>query len=166
MKRCKEWNRVPPEAKKIILSHQKAFPVMVGAIAKDLGLIVKSSTLRPGISGFIKENDDGVVIKINRHDSKERQRFTLAHEIAHFLLHKEEIKNGIEDTMLFRSNLSDELEVEANRLAADIVMPFTLIHEAKIPSSTPFPEKVETLAKLSQISIQAMEIRLGGKEFW
>ncbi|MFG1483487.1 ImmA/IrrE family metallo-endopeptidase [Halobacteriovorax sp. HFRX-2_2] len=166
MNRCKEWNRLTQEQKDIILKHQESFPIKLGALAKDFGLIVKSSTLRPGISGFIKDNGGEVIIKISRHDSKERQRFTLAHEIAHFLLHKEEIKGGIEDTMLYRSNVSSELEVEANKLAADIVMPFSLIHKVKFSSEITFEEKVEKVASLAQLSTAAVKIRIGRKEFW
>lgn len=161
-----EWNRVSQAERDVILKHQEAFPVKLGAIAKALGLIVKSSTLRPGISGFIKETDGVVIIKINRHDSKERQRFTLAHELAHFLLHKNEIKNGIEDTTLFRSSLSNDLEVEANKLAADIVMPFSLINKVKLPPDAKFEFRVEAIASLAELSIPAVEIRLGKKEFW
>jgi len=165
MSRCNEWNRIPEAQQAIILSHQEAFPVKLGALAKDLGIKVKSSTLKAGISGEIKETDGVVNVKINRHDSKERQRFTLAHEIAHFLLHKDEIKGGIEDTVLFRSALSNKLEIEANKLAADIVMPFALINEVVFPEDTRLEVKVERIATLSQLSIPAIEIRLGKKGF-
>jgi len=163
MSRSKEWDSVPEEQREIILKHQSSFPIKVGAIAKDLGLDVKSSTLKAGISGEIKEVEGTVFIKISRHDSKERQRFTLAHEIAHFLLHKDKLSEGIEDTVLFRSNLSDKLEVEANKLAADIVMPLSLINAIDFPNDTKFEVKVERIANLAQLSIPAIEIRLGKK---
>jgi len=165
MSRSKEWDSVPEEQREIILKHQSSFPIKVGAIAKDLGLDVKSSTLKAGISGEIKEVEGTVFIKISRHDSKERQRFTLAHEIAHFLLHKDKLSEGIEDTVLFRSNLSDKLEVEANKLAADIVMPLSLINAIDFPNDTKFEVKVERIANLAQLSIPAIEIRLGKKGF-
>lgn len=160
-----EWNRVPEGQQKIIIKHQASFPVKVGAIAKDLGLTIKVSTLKPGISGQIKETDGVVIIKVNRHDSKGRQRFTLAHEIAHFLLHKDKLHEGIEDTVLFRSNLSNELEVEANKLAADIVMPFSLINQVQFPAGTRLENRVERIASLLELSIPAIEIRLGKKGF-
>jgi len=160
-----EWNRVPVEQQKLILSHQQQFPIKVGAIAKDLGIIVKRSTLKPGISGEIREVNGNVTIKVNRHDSKERQRFTLAHEIAHFLLHKDEIKEGIEDTVLFRSALSNAKETEANRLAADIVMPFSLIDTITFPESTRREFRIEQIASLAELSTPAIEIRLGKKGF-
>jgi Zn-dependent peptidase ImmA (M78 family) len=165
MKFCNEWQRVPLIQQNIILKYQNSFPVKVGAIAKELGIEVKSSTLKPGISGQIKETDGIVLVKINRHDSKGRQRFTLAHEIAHFLLHKHALIGGIEDTMLFRSSLSNQLEVEANRLAADIVMPFSLIDAVPFPHQTRLEVKAEAIASLAELSIPAIEIRLGKKGF-
>ena len=126
----REWLSLPKDKQDIILQHQQEFPIKVGAIAKAFGITVKKSTLDAGISGEIKKTDGEVVIRVNRHDVKERQRFTLAHEIAHFLLHEEKIGDGIVDDILYRSSLSDELEAQANRLAADIVMPWSLIQSA------------------------------------
>ncbi|WP_432460228.1 ImmA/IrrE family metallo-endopeptidase [Agarivorans sp. QJM3NY_25] len=165
MKRCNEWLQLTPEQQKVILEHQTSFPIKVGAIANALGIVVKKSTLKPGISGVIKETNGIVEIKISRHDSKERQRFTLAHEIAHFFLHRDKIGDGIEDTMLFRSALSNTQEAQANRLAADIVMPFSLINEIQFPNETRFEIKVEEIAKISKLSIPAIEVRLGKKGF-
>ncbi|PSU42135.1 hypothetical protein C9J12_29200 [Photobacterium frigidiphilum] len=165
MKKCKEWSMLTSDQQDIILKYQGSFPIKIGAIAKEFGIVVKRSTLKPGISGVIKESDGVVLVKISRHDSVERQRFTLAHEIAHFLLHKDKIGDGIEDTMLFRSSLSNTLEAEANRLAADLVMPFSLIDLAQFPEKTRLEVKIETIAKISELSIPAIEVRLGKKGF-
>ncbi|HDM8070277.1 ImmA/IrrE family metallo-endopeptidase [Vibrio harveyi] len=165
MKRCNEWFQLTPEQQSIILEHQTCFPIKVGAIASAFGIVVKRSTLKPGISGVIKESNNIVEVKISRHDSKERQRFTLAHEIAHFLLHRDKIGDGIEDTMLFRSALSNTLEAQANRLAADIVMPFSLIDKIDFPEDTRLETKVERVAEISELSIPAIEVRLGKKGF-
>ena len=130
MTTSREWKSLTQEQKATIEAHQNDFPIKVGAIAKGFGIDVKKSTLAAGISGEIKETDEAVIIRINRHDAKERQRFTLAHEIAHFLLHRDRIGDGITDDILYRSGLSDAQEAQANRLAADIVMPWALIQES------------------------------------
>lgn len=165
MKTCKEWSRVSSEQKNIILKYQNEFPIKIGAMAKELGIVVKRATLKPGLSGVIREVGGTIVAKINRHDSPERQRFTLAHEIAHFLLHRDKIGDGIEDTMLFRSSLSDSLEAEANRLAADLIMPFSLIDLVNFPEGTRLEVKIERIATLAELSIPALEVRLGKKGF-
>ncbi|OUS51007.1 MULTISPECIES: ImmA/IrrE family metallo-endopeptidase [Shewanella] len=165
MKTCKEWSRVSSDQKNIILKYQNEFPIKIGAMAKELGIVVKRATLKPGLSGVIREVGGTIVAKINRHDSPERQRFTLAHEIAHFLLHRDKIGDGIEDTMLFRSSLSDSLEAEANRLAADLIMPFSLIDLVNFPEGTRLEVKIERIATLAELSIPALEVRLGKKGF-
>jgi Zn-dependent peptidase ImmA (M78 family) len=162
MSTSKEWETIKESDRNIILDYQNEFPVKVGTLAKMLGADVKISTLNAGISGEIRLIDNIVVIKVNRHDVKERQRFTIAHEIAHFLLHRDKIGDGIIDDILYRSRLSDELEQQANRLAADIIMPWTLIKKSleKI-NSDKVEEKIEIVSKLAEVSLTAMKIRFG-----
>lgn len=162
MTTSREWKRLPEDQRQIIEKHQMSFPIPLGAIAKDLGLIVKKATLSAGISGEIREHNDTFLIKVNRHDVKARQRFTLAHEIAHFLLHRELIGDGIVDDILYRSSLSDALEAEANRLGADIVMPLQLIDKAREQmSGLKKEEQFEALADCAGVSVTAIKIRLG-----
>ncbi|KGK43319.1 hypothetical protein LH51_00790 [Nitrincola sp. A-D6] len=162
MKFSYEWRRLSEHEQEVIRKHQQALPVKLSRIAGDLGLMVKSSTLDAGISGEIKKQGDRYLIRVNRHDVKERQRFTVAHEIAHYLLHKEQIGDGIIDDILYRSSLSDNLEAEANRLAADILMPWDIITSAKESLSTlKIEQKIEELAKLAEVSVTAIKIRLG-----
>ncbi|MGV1751731.1 ImmA/IrrE family metallo-endopeptidase [Agrobacterium sp. CG674] len=102
----------------------------IGELAKALGLSVKVSTLDVGISGMIEPCQEclgGFKITINKHEPKHRQRFTLAHEVAHYLLHRELIGVGLSDNILYRSKLTDEKEAEANRLASDILMPRSVL---------------------------------------
>ncbi len=160
LKQSIEWQRLDVNQKQIIEKHHHEFPVKVGAIAKALNIIVKKATLPAGISGQIQEVDGVCTIRINRHDVKERQRFTVAHEIAHFLLHRAYLKEGITDTILYRSGLSDEIEAQANRLAADIVMPLSLVQKSLGKyDELKVEQKIEKLAEESQMSTTAMRIR-------
>lgn len=162
MNTTNEWRRVAEEHMSVIERYQNDVPVKIGAIAKDLGIIVKSATLAAGISGEIKEVADVVTIRVNRHDTKQRQRFTLAHEVAHFLLHRDKIGDGIVDDMLYRSSLSDALEAEANRLAADIIMPREKVQQIMTKrDGSKVEEKIEFLANLLEVSTTAIKIRLG-----
>jgi IrrE N-terminal-like domain len=159
-----EWTQLPNETRVKIRTFHTSAPVPIGAIATELGLVVKLSTLPVGISGEIRPDpsaSSGFAIKIDRHEAKERQRFTLAHEIAHFLLHRDLIKNGLSDDVLYRSSLSNRKEAEANRLAADLVMPQSLIDEwiEQFPNSTPAVQ-VEALAKYLGVSTVALKVRI------
>lgn len=162
MKVSSEWSSLDESQKSIISSHQASLPVAVGAIAKDLGLIVVKSTMLGSISGEIRDVGGVVTIKVNRHDAKERQRFTIAHEIAHFLLHRERLVGGITDDVLYRSRLFDDLEREANRLAADIIMPASLVQEALVMhGELKADERYIKVAELAQVSLAAIKIRAG-----
>lgn len=154
--------RISSENLMIIRKYQNEIPVKVGHIANDMGIIVKKATLAAGISGEIKLVDGNVVIRVNRHDVKARQRFTLAHEIGHFLLHRDKIGDGIVDDILYRSRLSDELEAQANSLAADILMPLDKIRLYQQENSHINSDMmIQNLAEELEVSITALKIRLG-----
>lgn len=148
-----------PKHIKILNEYTDEVPVRVGALATALGLKVVLAALPLKISGLIKPDDNGsFVIKVNRFESKERQRFTIAHEIAHFLIHRDQINAGVVDSVLYRSKLSSRVEAEANRLAADIIMPRDKIIE--LENETGITEPVQ-LAQRFAVSREAMEIRVG-----
>ncbi|WP_288741414.1 ImmA/IrrE family metallo-endopeptidase [uncultured Rheinheimera sp.] len=162
MKYSLEWGRLSTAEQLAISKFQDKLPVKLSNIANELGLIVKSATLDTGISGEIKREGQNFLIRVNRHDVKERQRFTVAHEIAHFLLHRDLIGDGIVDDLLYRSGLTDTLEAEANRLAADILMPWSKVNEFyhSMPN-VKIEERIEKIANAAEVSITAVKIRLG-----
>lgn len=145
---------------KIIEKHQAAAPVSVLAIANDLGINVYKA-IGDGLSGMIVKSaqggDSGYAIFVNKNDSGFRQRFTIAHEIAHFILHRDAIGDGIVDDALYRSGLSNKQEAEANRLAAEILMPWHLLNI----SMNEQMKSISDLASKFQVSESAMSIRLG-----
>jgi Zn-dependent peptidase ImmA (M78 family) len=161
----REWLSLPTDIREAIEAHQFEAPVKIRAIAREMELEMKAATLAPGISGEIRPNgvEQGrFVVRINRHDPSRRQRFTAAHELAHYLLHRDHIGSGIEDDVLYRSALSDRREAEANRLAADILMPEELVQEMLGTARTLKVENpVEYLADQFEVSEAAMKIRLG-----
>ncbi|MBS1037766.1 ImmA/IrrE family metallo-endopeptidase [Gluconobacter cerinus] len=131
--RSKEWNKLSTDIQDVITSNQTEAPVKISVLAKDLDVSIKGATLPPGISGEIRRDltdQDHFIIRINKHEPQKRQRFTAAHELAHYLLHRDHIGAGLEDGVLFRSNNTDRIEAEANRLAADILIPNDLLERA------------------------------------
>lgn len=159
-------DRLTPPQKEILSRHLADVPVKLGALARELGIEVMAATLAPGISGEIRKIEgDGATgayrIRINRHEKKERQRFTLAHEIAHFLLHKDKIGDGLYDDVLYRSKLSNNLEYEANRMAAELVMPSAAINDLTAKEKYIDDEKLREFSEIFGVSKDAMTIRLG-----
>lgn len=161
----REWRSLPYDVREQIAQHQGSIPVRIGALAKALGLKVAASTLRAGVSGEIRpdpERPGQFIIRINRHDSEQRQRFTAAHELGHFLLHRDQIGKGVVDDALYRSNLSDKREAEANRLAADLLMPDHLIEDWLDRARALDVDDIPLyLAERFGVSESAMRIRLG-----
>ena len=67
-----------------------------------------------GVSGKITCENGSCVIRVNRHEVRKHQRFTVAHEPSHFLLHSEIIDislDGIRDNVLYHSGEPEQVEV-------------------------------------------------------
>ena len=161
----REWSSLDEDIKLAMGAFQEVAPVKLSAIAKVLNLRVLSTVLPVGISGEIRpdtERPGNFVIRVNKADSSRRQRFTVAHEIAHFLLHRDHIGGGIRDDALYRSDLSDWREAQANRLAADLLMPDHLVTSWLRHSEVlRVDDTVAFLADKFNVSEAAMKIKLG-----
>lgn len=162
-----------PELKKlqcherdILERHIATQPVKLGPLAEDFNLLITVSSLGLGVSGQIKRENGEYVIRVNRHEIRERQRFTIAHEISHYLLHRSIIDStleGIRDNVLYRSGEPEWIEYEANRLAAHILMPKYLVQKIlnrDYGGNVSCEATVEGLAKWFKVSKAAMEINL------
>jgi Zn-dependent peptidase ImmA (M78 family) len=150
------------ESLQTIRDFQKVAPVEVIGLANSLGVKVYYTDWPSDVSGRIQKDAklggaSGYAILVNKNHHENRRRFTVAHEIAHFVLHRHEIGDGVFDDALYRSGLSQKIEIEANKLAADILMPWPLINEA-------FGKGINTIDALAArfaVSKSAMSIRLG-----
>lgn len=132
-------------------------PVSIIRLAESFGLEVWRTEMSPGLSGAIRRKNGGYAIYANRREPKTRRRFTYAHELAHYLLHRDHIGDGISENMLFRSNLANDLEVDANKLAADILMPMAMLNQ--LAETRRYG--VRELAEVFGVSRSAILIRLG-----
>lgn len=155
------------EKMEVVRRHQLSAPVQTIPIANELGILVYHVPNWPNnLSGKIMRSElqggkSGFAIYVNGAHHPNRRRFTTAHEIAHFILHHDSIGDGIVDDGLYRSTLSNVLEAQANRLAADILMPWHLLNPL-IDSGT---SSVEKLASHFGVSVSAMSIRLGVPDY-
>lgn len=136
-------------------------PVRVEAMARDLGLPVHQELMEPDIAGKIVRDSSGrspsgYAIYINSRDPDRRKRFTLAHEIAHYILHRDLIGDGLIDDALYRSKLGEWYERQANRWAADTLMPAALVRGLYRGGMMSFSELSQTL----NVSTDAIRIRL------
>lgn len=150
------------EEEKIIEVFQKKLPIRIFSLARALGLEIYKHEFPDNISGCIERQGAGSYIIFTNEDHHiNRRRFTVAHELAHYLLHRDMIEDGIVDDTLYRSNLSGSLEREANSYAAQLLMPGHLILEAIEEGIN----SIKELADKFQVSAAAMSIRTGIPSF-
>ena len=90
--------------------------------------------LHDDVLGEIKKENGKYKINIQGNDFSFRRRFTMAHELGHFVKHKDLIdEDGLDDGLsyktLYRKNLkiSSQQETEANNYAIDMLVPKELI---------------------------------------
>jgi Zn-dependent peptidase ImmA (M78 family) len=151
--------------------------VPVRSIARKLGIKVVNEEFDSDISGMLYRNSKKKVniIGVNTLHGKNRQRFTIAHEIGHYLLHEGDTTHF--DRGAFKVNFRNSLssmatnreEIEANAFAAALLMPEHFIvkeiddklYQGLDISSEDYEEEVQDIAKLFKVSPQALYIRLG-----
>lgn len=150
----------------IIRRHQTAPPVKVSPIARELGVpVFNVANWSDNLSGMLKRDpnsESGYAIFVNGSHHTNRVRFTIAHELGHFILHGHLIKEGIvEDALLRAEGLSNAVEAQANGFAADLLMPWSLLRVQQDLGVT----SIEELANIFEVSNDAMSIRLLGLSY-
>jgi Zn-dependent peptidase ImmA (M78 family) len=141
--------------------------VPVDKIAESLGAIVRFSPYEGELAGMLVRIKKQIIIGVNSLHHPNRQRFTIAHECGHYLFHKGE---DIHVDRTFQVNRRDEVsslavdpdEIEANRFAAELLMPFDMImsdlHERSIDVEN--EQELKELAQRYQVSVQALTHRI------
>lgn len=140
----------------------------IDAIASHLGIIVEYKDPKDDtISGAIHRELNRTVIYINSEQPPNRQRFTLAHELGHFILHKDmkAFVDGKKTQILLRSKQGEksQKEVEANCFAAALLMPAKGVEsQYKILKKNENFEGMALveLSLIYSVSIEAMGYRL------
>jgi Zn-dependent peptidase ImmA (M78 family) len=150
----------------IINDAREKCPVDVDKLAAQIGLPVSYVQMSEDISGELVRVDGRYKININANHPRTRQRFTLAHELGHYVYHRSLIGDGVNDNKAYRTTttaknfnprVKAEHETEANRFAASLLMPMAMIdHLYRVEGMT-----VEEVAERMQVSKHAASIRLG-----
>lgn len=160
------------EAQRLLREHSvSAAPVPVEKLARALGAIVQFGIFDDELSGFVYVKDGVPMIGVNEGHHQNRQRFTIAHEIGHLILHKDRIGESVhvdkQYPVLRRDQNSatgvESMEIEANAFAAELLMPEALLKdEANVPIDIDDEGRITILAKRFKVSPAAMRNRLLG----
>jgi Zn-dependent peptidase ImmA (M78 family) len=143
-----------------------AVPIM--DVIKSQKIAVHSVDLAE-VSGLVLREGAKVYIGVNKRHSLTRRRFTLAHELAHALLHDgKKVHYDEKFRVDYRSEISsqgtDVEEMEANFFAACVLMPRKFLEvepTVRELDAVDSSNAVALLAGKYQVSAHSMSIRLG-----
>lgn len=126
-------------------------PVDVVGIARGMGVEVLPAT-NVSFDASLESSADHAVIEVNAHHPPVRQRFSIAHELGHLMLHP--LGQSFRDTA--GAMTANSQERAANRFAAQLLMPSWMLK----PLVRTFKSDTKGLARVFQVSELAMSYRI------
>lgn len=156
MPRWRQWRRRDLRPDGVLNEFGVIAPaVPVEDLVRALGIDL---VLTPGLaaSGEVAVHDGQAVIRVRQPEPRTRQRFTIAHELGHLLLHE---PGASQDGVWFRdqkfSNFNG-FEAQANKFASELLMPEFLVR----PAAELCRFRVGALAEMFLVSEIAMRLRM------
>ena len=143
-------------------------PVPVEQVAHSLGIKIELANLGEDCSGVLVRNENRAIIGVNKKHPRNRRRFSIAHEIGHFVLHEgdtyidKEYRVQLQFRDLESGSGTKGEEMDANAFAAALLMPAEWVKEAfyQQPFELTEDDVLQMLAQKFQVSTQAMSYRL------
>jgi Zn-dependent peptidase ImmA (M78 family) len=161
-------------ATKLLQNHKLTSPVDLKKLVKLLDITVEKKSFTRNISGLIKresKKEGKPIIVVNKNDVEKRQRFTIAHEIGHYLLHSNHflfIDEKDLSSIHFRNKKSSQAidikEIQANQFAAELLMPTNDVIvelKKKLKQDVDILKIVKELSEHYEVSTTAMTIKVG-----
>lgn len=140
------------------------YPVDPVAIARRFGIKVVYDDLPRDVSGALvkTENMDFPIIMVDSSESDVRKRFTVAHELGHYLYNTFVLKlEGAYEKIDYRGQSSrmgsDPQEIFANGFAAALLMPKDVILENGRELTQ---QQCIKIASILDVSLEALKYRL------
>lgn len=124
-------------------------PVQLGRLTEFYVFVIEQMDWPEKYAGRLDRGERK--IRVNQHHGKEKQRFTVSHELGHYFIHRD-VDTFVDDE---KTNSDDEREKEANKFAAELLMPTAWVKRDYGMMPNP-----DALALKYEVSRQAMYIRL------
>ncbi len=159
-----EMVETPLKSHADIVSHfmSRGEPVRVEDAIRALGINYRPVAMPDGYSGKIERDGDNFTIFVNTTESPVRQRFTAAHELSHFLLHRDLLVHSHADRLFDPDPATNppapftrQHEYQANNMAANILMPRSRVEHRAMQGRS-----LAQLARDFDVSPVSMRIRL------
>lgn len=113
----------------VIEANVTSHPIDLNLICDHLNLLVSTEPENSAIEGYlVTDGEVGGIVINSLIGNPRKRRFTLAHEIGHFILHKDKrsyVQQDTADTLDRPGDSSDE--AEANSFAGALLMPVALL---------------------------------------
>lgn len=157
-----KFSRSIAKAREVLEDHGMGMPpIPVEEIIENYRLQLQFIDLKEKsreISGLYDSHSR--TIYVNVHDTPARQRFTIAHEFGHALLHQKQLKTNPNLGIFYRRSLKDNIfdtmeEQEANRFAAYLLVPENIIRKIY-----PTCSSSTILAKVFNVSRQVIDFHI------
>ena len=157
---------IEQRAKDVLRQHGlESIPIDPVVLANRLGIKVFNAKFSDdNLVGMIAKQGKDVTMLVNQSDPPARKRFTIAHELGHHFLHLLEDGEFVDgEANLFREERANveemtpdrRQEVQANMFAAALLMP-----EDEVRKAWSDLHSVADLAKMFNVSVEAMGIRI------
>ncbi|WP_305787838.1 ImmA/IrrE family metallo-endopeptidase [Symbioplanes lichenis] len=144
-------------------------PIDVEKLALAEGIVVARNEFSGNESGFALSQGETRIIGVNSSTHPRRQRFTIAHELGHLLLHHKPLIVDHSILVSRRNEISalgtDQEEIEANAFAAALLMPADAVERELSNAMKRIRDfdrdrAVQKLASVFDVSTDAMGYRL------
>ncbi|MBK0015680.1 ImmA/IrrE family metallo-endopeptidase [Kosakonia sp. S42] len=134
----------------------KLIPFDIDDFIIKIGIDLKRVIMDDGLSGMLQKNNEGRwMITVNSLHHPKRQRFTLAHELGHYFLHRNRAISFV-DEALYRSTHMDSMEYEANNFAGALLMP----RKQLVDFMNTKGSDAELISEYFDVSVLAAKIRV------
>lgn len=165
-------------AKQLLRAEKARLPIPVEKMARQHAMIVREG-MPEDVSGMlvplaVRGDKPKWAIVVNAHDAPVRQRFTIAHELGHLLIHRYSTAHADGRYQVrFRNEKSASgsvrEEIEANQFAAELLMPERDVRRLAVRLSLDVLDQdtdkeairqLVSAAKKFQVSAQALSFRI------
>ncbi len=155
---------IQTKVQKLFIEYKiKKPPIDVEKIANKLGIKIKYTSFDSDeVCGLLVRKGDEVILGVNQNHSTNRHRFSIAHEIGHYVLHmtKPIFIDGAFNRNQKSSTGTESEEIEANTFAAELLMPEHFL-SGDIEKINEWDEHtIRNLADKYNVSVEALVYRL------
>jgi Zn-dependent peptidase ImmA (M78 family) len=132
-------------------------PCLLDVVERGAGLPVVVASLPDGVAGACHRGAGGAVLWVNGRQFRPRQRFTLAHELAHAWCGHDGHET-VDSVATLGGTTSDPVEIQANAFAAEFLVPRAAMQQLVV--GPPSLDEVVTIATAFGVSAIVVLYRL------